>query len=180
MSKHDSSLSKDQYNLLKDLKSKLVILSLRLNLLPLSWKQRSRNRRKTSIYFASRCKAYKNWCQQYCENWKISQEKVDAQTLAKRAAAEGPMHTDETVLSDTQAMLNPVGSQASLSYRIATLQHKVLKIWKREICVGSKLSTCMVVRSKKHVRLCFRLSRSPKMKTRTWSRLYMAKSLKRS
>ena len=34
MSKHDSSLSKDQYNLLKDLKSKLVILSLRLNLLP--------------------------------------------------------------------------------------------------------------------------------------------------
>ena len=37
------------------------------------------------------------------------------------------MHTDETVLSDTQAMLNPVGSQASLSYRIATLQHKVFE-----------------------------------------------------
>ena len=37
------------------------------------------------------------------------------------------MHTDETVLSDTQAMLNPVGSQANLSYRIATLQHKVFE-----------------------------------------------------
>ncbi len=56
-----------------------------------------------------------------------TKKKLDAQTLAKRAAAEGPMQTDETILSDTQAMLNPVGSQASLSYRIATLQHKVFE-----------------------------------------------------
>jgi DNA-nicking Smr family endonuclease len=56
-----------------------------------------------------------------------SKEKIDAQTLAKRAAAEGPMHTDATELSDTQAMLNPVASQAALSYRIATLQHKVFE-----------------------------------------------------
>ncbi len=56
-----------------------------------------------------------------------ARRKPDAQTLAKRAAAIGPMQTDDTFLSDTQAMLNPVGSQASLSYRIATLQHKVFE-----------------------------------------------------
>jgi DNA-nicking Smr family endonuclease len=58
---------------------------------------------------------------------KPKKKKVDAQTLAKRASAIGPMETDETVMSDTQAMLNPVGSQANLSYRIATLQHKVFE-----------------------------------------------------
>lgn len=58
---------------------------------------------------------------------KPRKKKLDAQTLAKRAAAMGPMQTDETVMSDTQAMLNPVGSQASLNYRIATLQHKVFE-----------------------------------------------------
>ena len=53
--------------------------------------------------------------------------KVDAQTLAKRAAAEGGRDTEHAELSDTQAALNPVASQATLSYRIATLQHKVLR-----------------------------------------------------
>ncbi|MDQ8937059.1 Smr/MutS family protein [Acinetobacter rudis] len=53
--------------------------------------------------------------------------KADAKTLAKRAAAEGPMLTEDAELSDTHAMLNPVASQAKLSYRIATLQHKVFE-----------------------------------------------------
>lgn len=58
---------------------------------------------------------------------KPRQFKADAKTLAKRAAAEGPMLTEEAELSDTHAMLNPVASQAKLSYRIATLQHKVFE-----------------------------------------------------
>lgn len=54
-------------------------------------------------------------------------KKPDAKTLAKRAAAEGAFETDDAELSDTQAVLNPVASQAALSYRIATLQHKVFE-----------------------------------------------------
>ncbi len=54
-------------------------------------------------------------------------KKPDAKTLAKRAAAEGSFETDDAELSDTQAVLNPVASQAALSYRIATLQHKVFE-----------------------------------------------------
>ena len=54
-------------------------------------------------------------------------KKPDAKTLAKRAAAVGPTETEHAELSDTHAMLNPVASQATLSYRIATLQHKVFE-----------------------------------------------------
>lgn len=57
----------------------------------------------------------------------VKTKKVDAQTLAKRIAAEGTIETDDTVLSDTQALLNPVASQAFLSYRIATLQNRVFE-----------------------------------------------------
>jgi Uncharacterized protein conserved in bacteria len=66
--------------------------------------------------------------QEILQKWKKwVVKKPDAQTLAKRAAAIGPMETDDALLSDTQAMLNPVASQAALSYRIATLQHKVFE-----------------------------------------------------
>lgn len=54
-------------------------------------------------------------------------KKPDAKTLAKRAAAEGAFEVNNAELSDTQAILNPVSSQATLSYRIATLQHKVFE-----------------------------------------------------
>ena len=54
-------------------------------------------------------------------------KKPDAKILAKRAAAEGTFETHDAELSDTQAILNPVASQATLSYRIATLQHKVFE-----------------------------------------------------
>ncbi|MEK7741153.1 MAG: DNA mismatch repair protein MutS, partial [Pseudomonadota bacterium] len=47
-------------------------------------------------------------------------KKPDAKTLAKRAAAEGAFEINDAELSDTQAILNPVASQAALSYRIAT------------------------------------------------------------
>lgn len=56
-----------------------------------------------------------------------ARKKPDAKTLAKRAAAVGPTETEHAELSDTYAMLNPVASQATLSYRIATLQHKVFE-----------------------------------------------------
>lgn len=52
---------------------------------------------------------------------------VDAQMLAKRAAAEGIDQHDHAELSDTQAMLNPVSSEAFLSYKITTLQNKVFE-----------------------------------------------------
>lgn len=54
-------------------------------------------------------------------------KKPDAKILAKRASAEGAFEVNDAELSDTQAILNPVASQATLSYRIATLQHKVFE-----------------------------------------------------
>jgi DNA-nicking Smr family endonuclease len=54
--------------------------------------------------------------------------KPDAQTLARRAAAMGHGEQQEgQMLSDTQAMLNPVASEAFLSHRQATLQHRVFE-----------------------------------------------------
>lgn len=53
-------------------------------------------------------------------------KKPDAQILAKRLNAEGSAFDEQNaLLSDTHAILNPVASQAFLSYRIATLQHRV-------------------------------------------------------
>lgn len=51
--------------------------------------------------------------------------KNDAQIMARRAAAVGFIEDENTILSDTQALLNPVGSHEVLSYRIVTLQNKV-------------------------------------------------------
>lgn len=54
-------------------------------------------------------------------------KKPDAQILAKRAAAVGQDEFTAQGISDTQAMLNPVASEAKLSYRLATLQHRVFE-----------------------------------------------------
>lgn len=54
-------------------------------------------------------------------------KKPDAQILAKRAAAVGQDEFSAQGISDTQAMLNPVASEAKLSYRLATLQHRVFE-----------------------------------------------------
>lgn len=53
--------------------------------------------------------------------------KPDAQTLARRAAALGQDGSlaGTTALSDTQALLNPVASEAFLSFRQGTLQHRI-------------------------------------------------------
>lgn len=52
---------------------------------------------------------------------------LDAQTLARRAAAEGTESSQHLEISDTYALLNPVSSDAFLSYRIATLQHRIFE-----------------------------------------------------
>lgn len=54
-------------------------------------------------------------------------KKPTAQILAKRAAAVGQDEHSTQGISDTQAMLNPVASEATLSYRLATLQHRVFE-----------------------------------------------------
>ena len=53
--------------------------------------------------------------------------KPDAQTLARRAAALGQDGSlaGTAALSDTQALLNPVASEAFLSFRQGTLQHRM-------------------------------------------------------
>lgn len=52
--------------------------------------------------------------------------KPSAQILARRAAALGQDgSTGSAELSDTQALLNPVASEAFLSFRQATLQHRI-------------------------------------------------------
>ncbi|WP_104505490.1 Smr/MutS family protein [Acinetobacter indicus] len=128
MSKHDSSLSKEQFKLLKDFKKQISNPHTRVEPAAPVIKTAEQEQAEDFELFQKEMRGV-----QKMDHGNIAQvnqptkKKLDAQTLAKRAAAEGPMQTDETILSDTQAMLNPVGSQASLSYRIATLQHKVFE-----------------------------------------------------
>ena len=54
--------------------------------------------------------------------------KPNAQVLARRAAALGQDGSASMAeLSDTQALLNPVASEAFLSFRQATLQHRIFE-----------------------------------------------------
>ena len=129
MSKHDSSLSKEQFNLLKDFKKQIT--NPHSTAIKQSEAQAQVAPPEPEDDFALFQKQMQGVQKMETANIakieKNPKKKIDAQTLAKRAAAEGPMHTDATELSDTQAMLNPVASQAALSYRIATLQHKVFE-----------------------------------------------------
>ncbi len=129
MSKHDSSLSKGQFDLLKAFKKQITN--------PHSTAIAKQPEPKTQIeqepeddvdLFQKSMQGVKKMdTSNIAKIEKDKKKKIDAQTLAKRAAATGPMQTDHAELSDTQAMLNPVGSQATLSYRIGTLQHKVFE-----------------------------------------------------
>jgi DNA-nicking Smr family endonuclease len=131
MSKHDSSLSKDQFNLLKAFKKQITH--------PHSSaiaKQTEVNTQAVDVpkeeddfdLFRKQMQGVQKMAHGNTAKLEKSiKKKPDAQTLAKRAAAMGPMEADHAELSDTHAMLNPVGSQVALSYRIATLQHKVFE-----------------------------------------------------
>jgi DNA-nicking Smr family endonuclease len=130
MSKNDSSLSKDQFNLLKAFKKQISNLQSS-NLVKQAEMKKSQaveEEMEDTELFKKALTGVKP-----IDNGNIAQikpkrvKKIDAQTLAKRAAAEGSAEQELTEISDTQAILNPVASQAALSYRIATLQHKVFE-----------------------------------------------------
>lgn len=130
MSKNDSSLSKDQFNLLKAFK-KQISNPQSSNLVKQAEMKKSQaveEEMEDTELFKKALTGVKP-----IDNGNIAQikpkrvKKIDAQTLAKRAAAEGSTEQELTEISDTQAILNPVASQAALSYRIATLQHKVFE-----------------------------------------------------
>lgn len=130
MSKNDSSLSKDQFNLLKAFK-KQISNPQSSNLAKQAEMKKSQaveEEMEDTELFKKALTGVKP-----IDNGNIAQikpkrvKKIDAHTLAKRAAAEGRAEQELTEISDTQAILNPVASQAALSYRIATLQHKVFE-----------------------------------------------------
>jgi len=130
MSKNDSPLSKDQFNLLKAFK-KQISNPQSSNLVKQAEMKKSQaveEEMEDTELFKKALTGVKP-----IDNGNIAQikpkrvKKIDAQTLAKRAAAEGSAEQELTEISDTQAILNPVASQAALSYRIATLQHKVFE-----------------------------------------------------
>jgi DNA-nicking Smr family endonuclease len=129
MSKHDSSLSKDQYNLLKSFKKQITNPhSTAIAKQPEPKAQPQQEQEDDFALFQKSMQGVKKIdTSNIAKIEKNKKKKPDAKILAKRAAATGPMETDQAELSDTQAMLNPVASQAALSYRIATLQHKVFE-----------------------------------------------------
>ena len=129
MSKHDSSLSKDQYNLLKSFKKQMTNPhSTAIAKQPEPKAQAQQEQEDDFDFFQKSMQGVKKMdTSNIAKIEKDKKKKMDAQTLAKRASATGPMQIDNAELSDTQAMLNPVASQATLSYRIATLQHKVFE-----------------------------------------------------
>ncbi len=130
MSKHDTSLSKSQQDLLKQFKKQISNPhASNVAKQPESKKaQVATEELEDTALFQKALQGVKPIDNGNIANVKTARsKKVDAQTLAKRAAAEGSPENELTELSDTQAALNPVASQAALSYRIATLQHKVFE-----------------------------------------------------
>ena len=129
MSKHDSSLSKEQYNLLKSFKKQISNPhSSALEKKPEPKTQAEQVQEDDLDLFKKSMQGIQRMDTSNIapiQNNKV--KKPDSQLLAKRAAAEGAPEIEGAELSDTQAILNPVGSQSALSYRIATLQHRVFE-----------------------------------------------------
>ncbi|RKG34665.1 Smr/MutS family protein [Acinetobacter tianfuensis] len=128
MSKHDSSLSKEQYNLLNVFKKQISKPAPAPEPVAPIEKTPEQEQQEDLNFFRKQMQGVqKMQASNTAQMIKSPKKKPDAQILAKRASATGPLETDDTLLSDTQAMLNPVASQATLSYRIATLQHRVFE-----------------------------------------------------
>ncbi|KAA8735242.1 DNA mismatch repair protein MutS [Acinetobacter qingfengensis] len=134
MSKQDTSLSKSQLDLLKQFKKQVTAPQTKVSTEKKSSKQpiytspQAEQENDTQLFN----KAMQGVQEIDRGNLAIeatqkSHQRLNAQMLAKRIAAEGTTETDETILSDTQALLNPVASQAFLSYRITTLQNRVFE-----------------------------------------------------
>lgn len=128
MSKHDSSLSKEQYNLLNAFKKQISKPApVPEPIAPIEKTPEQEQQEDLDFFRKQMQGVQKIAASNIAKTAPSLKKKPDAQILAKRASATGPLETDETMLSDTQAMLNPVASQANLSYRIATLQHRVFE-----------------------------------------------------
>jgi DNA-nicking Smr family endonuclease len=128
MSKHDSSLSKEQYNLLNAFKKQISKPApVPEPIAPIEKTPEQEQQEDLDFFRKQMQGVQKIAVSNVAKTAPSLKKKPDAQILAKRASATGPLETDETLLSDTQAMLNPVASQANLSYRIATLQHRVFE-----------------------------------------------------
>ena len=141
MSKHDTSLSKSQLDLLKQFKKQIQTGDDRTDsdVSIKSGGQKSTTQKSS----AAEIKPIEDDSQLFSKAMQgvekikshnlaqtestTKQKKVDAQTLAKRMAAEGSEVAEGEALSDMQALLNPVANQAFLSYRIATLQHRIFE-----------------------------------------------------
>lgn len=134
MSKHDTSLSKSQLDLLKQFKKQIHSDSDRTDSHAQTKSKAQRNNSAVTQPVEDDSQLFSK-AMQGVEKIKehnlaqpentTKQKKVDAQTLAKRIAAEGSEIAEGEALSDMQALLNPVANQAFLSYRIATLQHRI-------------------------------------------------------
>ena len=133
MSKSDSGLSKSQLDLLKQFKKQIAVPQVDI-------KQRNSSTQVASSsskieqdddmqMFNQAMQGVKRIPSDDVANLNKSKKsrRPDPQILARRMAAEGSVEIENAELSDMQALMNPVASQAFLSYRIATLQHRVFE-----------------------------------------------------
>ncbi|MCJ8145924.1 Smr/MutS family endonuclease [Acinetobacter sp. A3.8] len=136
MSKHDTSLSKSQLDLLKQFKKQIHNDSDRTDSHAQTKSKAQKNNsadtqtiEDESLLFSKAMQGVEKIKDHNIAQTEktTKQKKVDAQTLAKRMAAEGSEIAEGEALSDMQALLNPVASQAFLSYRITTLQHRIFE-----------------------------------------------------
>ncbi len=132
MTKHDSTLSTQQQALLKAFKKQLNQDVPQSTVQDVAQKQQAAKNAEAELddaaLFAQAVQGVKKLVTEpTASTFRPKRSKVDAQILAKRAAAEGTPELVSAEISDTQAILNPVASQAHLSYRITTLQHRIFE-----------------------------------------------------
>ena len=131
MSKSDSTLSKSQLDLLKQFKKQISSgqaepKQQHANKQPI-YTSPEAEQPDDSMLFSKAVQGVKRLDANNLADLKPNKKnkKPDPQILARRMAAEGGPDYQQTELSDMQALMNPVASQAFLSYRIATLQNRV-------------------------------------------------------
>lgn len=131
MSRSDSSLSKAQLDLLKQFKKQVSAgatepKSTKSNKQPIYTALEVEQEDDTQV-FSKAMQGVQRIDTSDLANVKTQnkKKKADPQIMARRLAAEGGPDIANTELSDMQALMNPVASQAFLSYRIATLQNRV-------------------------------------------------------
>ena len=127
MSKSDSSLSADQLALLKQFKKQIDATSQAPTTTAAKSVVQSTPKPNDDALFLAAMRGVQKIQTETVPHRPTPRTKPDAQILAKRMAAEGAPEQDAVGLSDMQALLNPVASEAFLSYRITTLQNRVFE-----------------------------------------------------